>query len=183
MAGILAVIIIAVVVWVTHNTSSVYNYSGGPTFNSPPGTSFTNQPVIQDDAAKNAVVGTESVLNGLHATQHSLGASSSALVSELAVHGPSSFTYTTGAVSTPDEVSVSVGPDGQVVVLAAYSATGKCFFLELNYETQSGNGGMTGTSPVRGTSYAESAGGLCAAGTPPGEGPSGPIDWGPGWSQ
>jgi type IV pilus assembly protein PilA len=67
--------------------------------------------------------------------------------------------FTTGTASTSGpgtahNVSVYVTTDGYIVILAAESADGRCWFAEDNEEASAGNGGLAGASTARGVSYA-----------------------------
>lgn len=64
------------------------------------------------------------------------------------------FTFTTGASTGPNTVSVGVGTNGQTVVLAAYSDAGNCYYIGVSMAGTSSDSSLTANS----TEYANTTG-------------------------
>jgi hypothetical protein len=84
------------------------------------------------------------------------------------------FAFGPQAVGTPNNasaplaptgISVGVSQDGEVIMFAAQSNDGTCWYATDNHETHSATGGLDGASQTRGTSYASASGqASCTAG-------------------
>ena len=64
------------------------------------------------------------------------------------------FTWTAAASTSQNEISVAVSTDGNVLVLAVKSASGRCWYAEDNEET-AGNDSFTSATTAQGVTYNE----------------------------
>jgi hypothetical protein len=68
--------------------------------------------------------------------------------------------YTSGPVTLPNQISVDVSNDGNVLFLATRSASGTCWYMVQDQEEQPGNGGLIGVPTVSFSGVFSSASGL-----------------------
>ena len=98
--------------------------------------------------------------NGLTAVAASYtGTSSYPAASAIASSSNAGFSWTTGASSSPNTVSVVVGTNHQSVVLAAFSKAGNCYYIGVSMTSTSSVSGLTPNS----TEYAHGTGTSCTA--------------------
>jgi photosystem II stability/assembly factor-like uncharacterized protein len=120
-------------------------------------------PTLAEEQAAQQKLGNAYVLaRSLYAVSQVYPTPATELAVELRLQDPS-FDFRTGDTSGTFGISVSVSPDGQVLVLADWSRNGRCWFVEDNEESSSNVPVPTDDTTALGPSYAATPSGMSYA--------------------